>query len=313
VIDARARSALERASPGEVAFDVPMARHTSLRVGGPADALATPADRQQLIAMLDLCREHHLPYLLLGAGFNTLVCDEGVDGVVVKLSQFRTLEQSGDDAVYAEAGVTHASLTRFCVDRGLSGLEFGAGIPGVVGVWVAMNAGTSEREVEAAVREVELLTPGSRTCERVPRTALRFAYRSFESLAPGTVVVAALFQVRKLAPIVVRAEVERLLELRAGTQPLNVPSCGSVWKNPKGDYAGRLIEQVGLKGVREGGAQISPVHANFIANTGGATARDVLQLMERTRETVLRAAGVSLEPEVKIIRRASKPVVRRSC
>jgi len=292
--------------------DALLGRFTTFRIGGPADWLVDVRSVVELQSVIAAVHEAGQPLTLLGGGSNVLIADAGVRGVVLRL-RLTGIQQPAPGCVRAEAGVTHASLTRFCVDRGLSGLEFGAGIPGVVGGWVAMNAGTSEREVEAAVREVELLTPGSRTCERVPRTALRFAYRSFESLAPGTVVVAALFQVRKLAPIVVRAEVERLLELRAGTQPLNVPSCGSVWKNPKGDYAGRLIEQVGLKGVREGGAQISPVHANFIANTGGATARDVLQLMERTRETVLRAAGVSLEPEVEIIRRASKPVVRRSC
>ncbi len=286
-----------------VAFDVPLSRHSSLRIGGPADALATPRDRRELARLLALCAEHGVPSFVLGRGFNCLIADAGVDGVVIKLDAFRALERTPEGAVRAEAGVTHASLTRFCVERGLAGLEFGAGIPGVVGGWIAMNAGIGTREVRDVVLEIERIVPGQQESERVPRSALHFEYRALLGLPAGAVILAANFEVEESTSEAVRAEVDRLLALRAGSQPLNVPSCGSVFKNPEGDYAGRLIEAAGLKGERVGGAQISPVHANFIANTGNATATDVLQLMARAQEVVEKEAGVRLEPEVRVVGR----------
>jgi UDP-N-acetylmuramate dehydrogenase len=305
VIGAAQKSALERALGDAVEFDVPMARHTSLRIGGPADAVATPASRDDLATLLDLCEQHQLPTLSIGAGFNLLVSDAGIDGVVIRLSRFRRLEQRSRTAVFAEAGVTHASLTRFCVERGLSGLEFGAGIPGVVGGWVTMNAGIGTREVVDVALEVEIVGPGREPARILTRDELDFSYRSFRNLPLGAVVVSVLFEVTPAEPDDVRSEVDRLLAQRARTQPLNIPSCGSVFKNPQGDFAGRLIEAAGLKGEREGGARISPLHANFIANTGGATAADVQRLMERAREAVEKSSGVRLEPEVRIVGRTA--------
>ena len=286
-----------------VQFDVPMARHTSLRVGGPADALAVPKSREELTTVLRLCDEHGVAHCVIGAGFNTLVTDSGIDGMVIKLTRLRALEARSDNTVFAEAGVSHASLTRFCVERGFSGLEFGAGIPGVMGGWVTMNAGIGTREIVDVVREIELIGPAGKDTRVVPRAELHFAYRSLSGLAPGTIIVSVSFEVSISDPGAVRREVDRLLALRAGTQPLNVPSCGSVFKNPPDDYAGRLIEAAGLKGAREGGAQISPLHANFIVNCGGATSADVGRLMEHVQETVAKHAGVDLEPEVRIVGR----------
>jgi UDP-N-acetylmuramate dehydrogenase len=296
-----ARHALEDALGEDVQFDVPMSRHTSLRIGGPADALASPGDREALSKLLAACAAHELPLVPIGAGFNTLVGDAGIDGVVVKLNRFRSLERRPNDRVFAEAGVTHATLTRFCVEHGLAGLEFGAGIPGVMGGWIAMNAGIGTREVVDVVHGIEVIGPGPRPPRCLPRAALDFGYRALRGLAPGTLTVSVLFDVTPSERAAVRAEVDRLLARRAETQPTNVPSCGSVFKNPEGDYAGRLIEAAGLKGATEGGAQISPVHANFIANTGGATAADVLRLMERTQKQVESETGIRLEPEVKIV------------
>lgn len=306
MIDADARRALEAALGDDVAFDVPMTRHTSLRIGGPADALATPRSREAIVALLSLCAEHGLPHLAIGAGFNCLVDDGGIDGVVIKLSGLRALELRPDSTVFAEAGVTHASLTRFCVERGLAGLEFGAGIPGVIGGWITMNAGIGTREVKDVVRSIEVVEPGTGP-RSLPRDVLDFRYRALRGLAPGTVVVAALFEVSASSSEAVRAEVDRLLAQRAVSQPLNVPSCGSVFKNPEGDFAGRLIEAAGLKGACVGGAQISPVHANFIANTGGATAADVHRLMELAQEAVEKETGIRLEPEARLVGRALPP------
>jgi UDP-N-acetylmuramate dehydrogenase len=193
----------------------------------------------------------------------------------------------------------------FCVERGLAGLEFGAGIPGTLGGWLAMNAGIPEREIGDAVREIEVMSPTGEKTRRLARGSLEFRYRALRGLAPGSVIVSALLDVAAADAGVVRAEVARLLAKRAASQPLDVPSCGSVFKNPPGDYAGRLIEAAGLKGERVGDAEISPVHANFIANRGRARAADVLALVEMARERVAKEFGIELEPEVRILGRPS--------
>ncbi len=300
-----ARRELQQLLGERVRFDAPMARFTSLRVGGPADAVAEPGSRAELLGLLRLCTAHRLPRTLIGAGFNTLCLDGRLDGVVIQLGRLRRLEERPGRLVRAEAGVSHSQVTNFCVQRGLSGLEFAAGIPGTVGGWVAMNAGIPGRELGDAVREIEVASPTGTGIRHLAREVLHFRYRALRGLAPGSVIVSALLAVELSTPEAVRAEVDRLLERRARTQPISVPSCGSVFKNPPGDFAGRLIESAGLKGRRIGGAEISPIHANFIANVGRATARDVVALMDEARAAVLRATGRHLEPEVRIVGRAA--------
>jgi len=304
VISGERRMALEDALGDRVRFEVPMAEHTSLRVGGPADALATPADRSDLALLLRVCSAHRIPRTVIGAGFNTLVGDGGIDGVMIKLSKLRKLEERPRGGIRAEAGVSHHRLTKLCTRRGLTGLEFGAGIPGSVGGWVAMNAGIGTRQAEDVVREIEGMSRSGRQRSHLGREKLRFGYRCLRGLAPGSVIVSVLLAVGTSTPEAVCAEVDRTLARRAETQPLDQPSCGSVFKNPPGDFAGRLIEAAGLKGERVGGAQISPVHANFITNLGGATAADVTALIRSAQERVERATGIRLEPEVKILGRS---------
>jgi len=301
VIPATARRELEAALGPRIRFDAPMSRVTSLRVGGPADAFAEPADRAELLGVLRLCAAHRLPHTLLGAGFNTLCLDGRLTGVVIHLGRLRRLEERPGRLLRAEAGVSHSQVTRFCTARGFAGLEFAAGIPGTLGGWVAMNAGIPGRELGDVVRELEIASPTGSRLRHLPRERLSFRYRALRGLAPGSVVISALLAVELSTPQAVRAAVDRLLERRARTQPLDVPSFGSVFKNPQGDHAGRLIESAGLKGRRIGGAEISPVHANFIANVGRATARDVLALMDEARSAVLAASGRRLEPEVRIV------------
>ena len=303
MIPRAAREALEDLLGDRVRFDAPLSRHTSLRIGGPADALVAPESRAELQRLLALCAAHDLPHRVLGGGFNTLVLDSGVEGVVIQLHRFRALEELPGGAVRAEAGVSHSQLTRFCVERGLSGLEFGAGIPGTIGGWTAMNAGVREREVRDATLEVEVMTPTGSAVRHLQQGSLRFVYRALRGLAPRSVILSTLFSVGLSTPERVKEEVARHLSHRSSTQPLDVPSCGSVFKNPAGDFAGRLIEAAGLKGSRVGGAEISTVHANFIVNRGGALAADVLALIERARQAVRERFGVALEPEVRIVGR----------
>jgi UDP-N-acetylmuramate dehydrogenase len=295
-VRAELRAALGRA----IQFDVPASKLTSLRVGGIADALATPPDRAALAALLRLCAKHRLPRRVIGRGFNTIVRDEGVDGVLIQLGALKKLEERPARLLRVEAGVSHATLTRFCRERGLAGLEFGVGIPGTLGGWIAMNAGIGTRELKDVVREVEVMSPAGKRLHRFGRDALRFRYRALVGLAEGSVVVSALLAVELSDRTRVAEESERLLALRRATQPVDQPSCGSVFKNPPGHFAGQLIEAAGLKGETRGGAMISPLHANFIVNTGGASASDVLALIGHARALVRLKTGLLLEPEVKI-------------
>jgi UDP-N-acetylmuramate dehydrogenase len=300
VIPDVARAELQAALGRAIQFDVPTARLTSLRVGGMADALATPSDRGALARLLALCAKHRLPHRVIGRGFNTIVRDEGVDGVLIQLGQLKRLEERPARLLRVEAGVSHATLTRFCRERGLAGLEFGVGIPGTLGGWVAMNAGIGTRELKDVVRELEVMSPTGCKLRSFAREALRFRYRALVGLAEGSVVVSALLAVEISDRKRVEEESERLLARRRATQPVDQPSCGSVFKNPPGHHAGQLIEAAGLKGEKRGGAMISPLHANFIVNTGGATASDVLALIGHARALVRLKTGLLLEPEVKV-------------
>ena len=302
MIAAATRAALENLLAEGVRFDAPVGRFTSLGVGGPADALATPETLDEVVALVALCAAHEVPLQTLGGGFNTLVLDGGLDGVVLRTNRLRGIALGADGLLHAEAGVSHSQVTRLCLERGFCGLEFGAGIPGSIGGWVAMNAGVPEREVGARVVEIVAATPrGGRVV--VPRDALRFVYRSVIGLPAGSVILAARFQLEAGDRESMRAEIDRHLAHRRTTQPIDLPSCGSVFKNPPGEHAGRLIELAGLKGARCGGAQISSVHANFIVNDGSATAADVATLIRRAQETVRERSGIDLVPEVHIIGR----------
>lgn len=300
MIDTPVRQELSELLGENIQFDVPTSRMTSLGVGGLADAVAAPDDRVELSALLEGCARHGVPHRVIGRGFNTIVRDEGLDGVLIRLSKWRRIEERPDGAIRVEAGVSHAALTRFCRDRGLAGLEFGAGIPGSLGGWIAMNAGVPDREAKDAVLELEVMSPTGRRRRHLARGVLTFRYRALRGLAPGSVVLSALLGVRPSVRNLVEAEIERHLAKRAGTQPLDQPSCGSVFKNPPKGHAGSLIEAAGLKGERRGGACISTVHANFIVNEGDATAADVLALIGQARATVRMRTGIELQTEVHI-------------
>ncbi len=286
--------------PGRVARAEPLAHWTSLRVGGPADLFVRIESRAELVAVAERCRAHGAPLVVVGGGFNLLARDGGFRGVVAKLTGLRELELRDDGSVFAEAGVTHAQLARFCADHGRAGLEFAVGIPGTVGGWIAMNAGIHAREMKDVVLEVELYDPATGALETRARAALAFRYRA-TALPPGAVVVAARFRTEPGAKAEIREAQKQLLAQRRATQPVDQPSCGSVFKNPPGDYAGRLIEAAGLKGAQAGGARVSELHANFIVTSANARAADVLALIARAQDEVRKRFGVELEPEVRTL------------
>ena len=284
--------------------DEPMSRHTSWHVGGPAEIYFTPTDRKDLAAFLRSVPTD-LPVCWVGLGSNLLVRDGGIPGVVISTSgTLDRLERTSQDVVYAEAGVACARIARQCIKWGLGPAEFFAGIPGTLGGALAMNAGAFGGETWRHVVEVETIDRGGGEHRR-PADQYRVSYRHVEPPVDEEWFLAARlrFEVR---PPEHRSEVNELLERRKATQPIGEWSCGSVFTNPPGDHAARLIEAAGLKGLAVGGASVSTKHANFIINQGAATAADVESLIARVQDEVERAHGVRLRPEVRIVGRTAE-------
>lgn len=283
--------------------DEPMSKHTSWRVGGPADAWFSPRDVDDLSAFLRMLPAA-VPVTWVGLGSNLLVRDGGIRGVVISVHGIlNSLERVGDDRVRAEAGVACARLGRQCAKWKLGPADFFAGIPGTVGGALAMNAGAWGGETWPRVVEVETI---DRAGQRRVRQAAeyRYGYRRVTPPAPGEWFLAATFRFEP-RPDASTDSIKRLLERRYETQPIGEPSCGSVFTNPPGGHAADLIERAGLKGHRIGGAQVSAKHANFIINTGAATAADIESLIRHVQQTVLVAHGVQLVPEVRMVGEAA--------
>ena len=278
-----------------------MAGHTTFRIGGPARRLVRPGTASELAQLLELAWAEGWPWLVVGNGSNLLVSDQGVDRLVIHTGGLERSERLEGDRVQAEAGLSLASLAVFAQRQGLTGLEFAHGIPGSLGGAVCMNAGAYGGEMCQVVETVTAWFPGEGV-RSLTAEELDFAYRrSVFSRRPG-VVLSAQFRLSPGDPEEIKARMEELIRRRREKQPLEYPSAGSTFKRPAGHFAGGLIEQCGLKGVRVGGAQVSEKHAGFLINAGGATCADVLALIELVRDTVRERTGVELEPEVKIIR-----------
>jgi len=284
---------------GELRHDEPMNRHGGWRVGGPARRFFKPADRDDLVAFLATLDPDEELYWV-GLGSNLLVRDGGIDGTVVCLQgTLDTVETLAGDRVRAEAGATSAAVARHCARAGLLGVEFLAGIPGTLGGALAMNAGAHGDEIWQRVVGVETTGRDGILHHRVPAD-YRVAYRHVAG-PRGEWFLSATLQLDPGEAEEGQARIRALLERRGATQPTRQPSCGSVFKNPPGDFAGRLIEVAGLKGLRVGGASVSTKHANFIVTEAGASAGDIEAVIEQVRETVARLYGVELEIEVQIV------------
>ena len=292
-------------------FDEPLGKHTSFGVGGPASALVKAPNLRSLADLVQWTGEKAMPYFLLGQGTNVLVMDGGVHGVVIRLSGSFNLMEKIPGAqkgilIRAGAGGMLAKLCSFAVKRGLEGLNFGVGIPGTVGGAILMNAGTHEGCVADSIREVRIMDVEGEE-KRLAAGDIVWGYRTMshglESILGRTAIVTGGdFLVRPGNPEALQKQAWEHLKRRKATQPQGVRSAGSVFRNPpEGPSAGELIDKAGLKGKTIGGAMVSTVHANWIINTGKATASEILSLMELIQEEVMRIHGISLKPEVKIV------------
>ena len=282
-----------------LASDMPLAAFTTLRVGGPADRLATPRDRDELLACLGIAREAGATCFVLGNGSDVVVADAGIRGLVIR-NRARGVSLAGT-SVTADSGTAMAMLVRRCAQDGLSGFEFGISIPGSVGGAVWANAGAHGGDVAGVIAAVEVHDPRDGERRTLDAAACRFSYRESRFKHTGEVVLSATLQLRPGDREEIAARIEQHQEARLATQPLADQNAGSVFRNPPGDYAGRLIEAAGLKGRREGGARVSEKHANFIVTEPGARAADVRTLAEAVRVSVFDRLGVDLQYEIEFV------------
>jgi UDP-N-acetylmuramate dehydrogenase len=282
---------------GEVRFEAPLRDFTSFRIGGPADAVAIPADVDDLAKLVRQARLAKVPIFVIG-GTNLLVRDGGIRGIVVNLAKLNHVKEEAGGVVFAEGGVGMPTLLSFAISRSLSGLEWAAGIPGTVAGCVVMNAGTRLGQMDQAVKAVQLVDRHGKLVE-CPASAIHFSYR--RALMPPGVVAGVWLQLKLAAREKIAGVVKEYLRFRKDTQPLTLPSAGCVFKNSERGPAGKLIEEAGLKGIRVGDAQVSDKHANFIVNLGEARASDVIALIKKVGQTVEERTGVTLELELKIV------------
>jgi len=290
---------------GHVQFNEPMAPYTSLKIGGTAEAMVFPKSIEAVAALVLRIQDiGGVPIFVLGAGSNLLVLEDGIEGVVIHLGALNQGVFIGDTIFYAEAGLAFPRLSTMVEKLGLSGLEFAAGIPGTVGGAIAMNAGIPKEETASVLKEVTLVSLLGEIIT-LPKETVPFSYRS-SGLPQGTIVISAAFLLHRAALKEIENKRVDLLKRRRETQPLSYPNAGSIFKNPKTGSAGKLIEESQLKGYQIGGAQISERHGNFIVNLGGATATDVMALIQLAQERVLLERGIALELEIKIIGRQNR-------
>ena len=276
----------------------PLARHTTFRVGGPADVLFLPESAEELRQAMELAREAGEDCLVIGNGSNLLVRDGGVRGLVIKLAGPMSGISVEGTSIRAQAGASLSQVSRAALQASLTGLEFASGIPGSLGGALAMNAGAYGGELSQVVREAMVLMDGR--VQTLSREELAMGYRTTRVLREGGIVLSAVLDLKEGDAFQIAETMDELNRRRREKQPLSFPSAGSTFKRPEGYFAGALIEQAGLKGYAIGGAQVSEKHAGFLINRGGATASDLLRLIEYVQERVYAQSGVRLETEVRI-------------
>ena len=295
-----------------VKFDEPMSRHTHFKVGGPADAFIAPESREELTQLVIWTHSKGIPLLIIGDGTNLLVKDNGIRGIIVVLAKCtkkisKKAEKNREVIITAPAGAKLQELCSFAIKNGLGGMNYAVGIPGTVGGAITMNAGTALGSTENVLYDVLIILPDGQN-KRIEKSEIDFSYRNLSfrkniNIYKGRpIILEGSFRLYPFDAATLKEEVEEILKMRRKKQPISFPSAGSFFKNPdQGKSAGRLIEKAGLKGKKIGEAQVSEKHANFIINTGGASASDILGLMKFVQETVYKTFNIELEPEVKIV------------
>lgn len=283
-----------------VALDEPMSKHTSFRIGGPADLFVTPDDIDELRDVIAACKAAGVPHFVLGCGSDLLVADEGYRGVIVSCTKGLVNVAIDGETMACQAGVPLREASEMACELGLSGLEFACGIPGSVGGACFMNAGAYGGCVADVLESVRCLMPDG-TQQSLPVEELALGYRASRVRDEGLVVLSATFRLHEGDQDDIRARMDDFTQRRRKKQPLELPSAGSTFKRPEGHFAGKLITDAGLKGYAHGGASVSTKHAGFVVNNGGATATDVHAVIRHVQDEVERQFGVRLEPELRFL------------
>lgn len=288
---------------GKVKRNEMLSLHTTMKIGGPADIFVEPSSLENIQKVMTFLKERQIPWRAIGRGSNLLVSDKGIEGVVIKLGSGLDHLMINDSTITVGGGHSLVSLSTLISKKGLSGLEFASGIPGSVGGAVYMNAGAHGSDISKILTKAHILFEDG-SMEWISNDEMEFTYRTsvLQKKRPG-IVLEAEFQLTKGDRTAIVSQMQRNKDYRKETQPWNFPCAGSIFRNPLPNYAGKLIEEAGLKGYQMGGAKISEMHGNFIVNAGNATAKDVLDLIQHIKDTILHLYGIKMETEVEIIGR----------
>lgn len=284
----------------KVLLDEPMKKHTTFRIGGPADYFIIPTEVEDVKAVVSVCEETGMPYYVIGNGSNLLVADKGFRGVIIQIFKAMNQVKVEGNIITAQAGASLAQIAMAALEKELAGFEFAAGIPGTLGGAVRMNAGAYGGEIKDVLVKATVLTKEGQILE-LSNEELEFGYRASVIEKTGHIVLEAVIELQPGKREDIKAVMDDLREKRVSKQPLEFPSAGSTFKRPEGHFAGKLIQDAGLKGFQIGGAQVSEKHSGFVINTGNATASDVMELMKQVNEKVIAQFGVPLDPEVRRI------------
>ncbi|MDD2365575.1 MAG: UDP-N-acetylmuramate dehydrogenase [Desulfuromonadaceae bacterium] len=283
---------------GLLLYDEPMSRHTSLKVGGPADLFAIPKDIEDLQVLISWLQANDIPWLTIGRGYNLLVRDRGIRGAVISLECFNRITNADNNQIIAESGVENLALVRYAQQLGLGGISFISGIPGTIGGAIRMNAGAYGRGILDCTESITLLRGAS--IDTFCLAEMKYGYRYLQ-LESGDIVISAVFNLHPCDYLETEDEIRKDLELRRSKHNVGFPSAGSFFKNPEGEAAWKVIDKAGMRGARVGGALVSEQHSNFLVNTGTATADDFIELSKNLKKAVFNKTGVTLIEEVRIV------------
>ncbi len=290
--------ALEKFVPrGDICLQEPMQKHTTFRIGGPADCFVQIENKEQLIRLQRYLKQLGMPFFILGNGSNLLVSDKGYQGIVLQIGQKMSKIEVNGNVITAQAGAAMSQVARAALEHGLAGLEFASGIPGTIGGGVVMNAGAYDGELSGVVTQVNVVNSEGE-CMELENDSMEFGYRTSSIRNNSFTVTEVILKLEEGDREQIRAKMEELAARRREKQPLEYPSAGSTFKRPRGNFAGKLIMDAGLRGFQIGGAKVSEKHCGFIVNTGNATAEDVRDVISEVRKQVKERFHVDLEPEI---------------